>query len=144
MATSTLIQYLESGVGAETSNRTQVETFIAAAAIAEGDVVSLDNAQAVTGDKALFVKKADAGSTDLVCPVGVALAAAAAGAKVDVVVRGLASANCLAHTKGDVLTVTATAGSMDTIAAATSPQVAVSLQTLAAPGKALVFVRGAF
>jgi hypothetical protein len=158
MATSTLIQYLETAgqsagqldttglpsaaVGTDSMNRRQVETFIAAAAIAAGQVVSLDAAQAEDGDKAIKVKPADSGDTDLVCPVGVALAAAAVGESVEVCVRGVCNATCAAHTKGDVLTVTAAAGTMDTIAAATSPQVAISLD--GANPTAKVFVRGQF
>lgn len=159
MATSTLIQYLETAgqsagqldttglpsaaVGTDSMNRRQVETFIAAAAIAVGQVVSLDAAQAEDGDKAIKIKPADSGDTDLVCPVGVALTAATAvGDKVEVCVRGVCNATAAAHAKGDVLTVTGTAGEMDTIAAATSPQVAISLD--GANPTAKVFVRGQF
>jgi len=154
MATSTLIQYLETeqrdglgnpvAVDTPTMNRRQVETFIAAAAIAAGEVVSLDAAQTADGDKAIFVQPSDASNTDLVCPVGVALAAAASGEKVEVCVRGVCEAQCDAHTRGDVLTVTTTAGQLDTIAAATSPQVAVALDGAGGPGLATVYVRGAF
>ena len=61
MATSTLVQFLgdgvttPSGIGADSSNRRQVETFIAGGAIASGDWVSLDvsktgaSANVVTG-----------------------------------------------------------------------------------------------
>jgi hypothetical protein len=154
MATSTLIQYLETeqkdgfgasvAVGPATMDRRQTETFLAADAITAGDVVSLDAGQAADGDKAIKVKRADSGDTNLVCPVGVALASAASGEKVEVCVRGVCEANVAAHTKGDVLTVTATAGRLDTIAAATSPAVGVSLDGAGAPGLATIFVRGAF
>jgi len=154
MATSTLIQYLETeqrdglgnpvAVDTPTMNRRQVETFIAAAAIAAGEVVSLDAAQTADGDKAIFVQPSDASDTALSCPVGVALAAAGAGEKVEVCVRGVCEANLLACTQGDVLTHTATAGSLDTIAAATDPQVAIALETAGAPGTFTVYVRGAF
>ena len=154
MATSTLIQYLETeqkdgfgasvAVGTSTMDRRQTETFIAAAAVVAGDVVSLDAAQAADGDKAIKVKPANSGDLALSCPVGVALGAAAIGEKVTVCVRGVCEAKLLACTQGDVLTHTATAGSMDTIAAATDPQVAIALETAAAPGTFTVYVRGAF
>lgn len=156
MATSTLIQYLETerygslpgsgaeATGTETLNRRQTETFIAASAVVAGDVVSLDASQAADGDKAIKVRKGDTGSTDAVCAVGVALASAGAGEKVEVCVRGVCEANTAAHAKGDVLTLTATAGRLGTIAAATAPQVAVSLDGAAGPGLSTVFVRGAF
>jgi len=111
MATSTLIQYLgqnqTSGlgvsvpVGADASNRSQEETFIAAGTIAKGDFVSLDSSK--TGaDKALFVLTVDTsgGAVALGVPtVGVALAAATAGQKVDVCVAGYcAQANVLSGT----------------------------------------------
>jgi|13_taG_2_1085334.scaffolds.fasta_scaffold01513_3 hypothetical protein len=154
MATSTLIQYLETerygslpgagteAVGEDSMNRRQVETFIAAAAILAGQTVSLDASQTADGDKAIKVKPSDTGNTDLVCPVGVALAAAAIGEKVEVCVRGVCKAGAAAHAKGDVLTVTGTAGVLDTTAAATSPAVAISLD--GATPVATVFVRGAF
>lgn len=156
MATQTLVQYLEteqysslpggasSAVGTSVMDRRQVETFIAAAAVAAGDVVSLDAAQAADGDKAIKVKPADSADTALSCPVGVALAAAASGAKVDVCVRGVCEAKLLACAQGDVLTHTATAGSMDTIAAATDPQIAIALEAAGAPGTFTVYVRGSF
>lgn len=154
MATSTLVQYLETelrdglgnpvAVGTSSMDRRQVETFIAAAPVGPGDVVSLDAAQTADGDKAIKVKPGDAGDTALSCPVGVALAAAGTGEKVEVCVRGVCEANLLACTQGDVLTHTGTAGSLDTIAAATDPQVAIALETAAAPGTFTVYVRGAF
>ena len=45
MATNTIIQYLETGVGIEAMNRRQVETFIASEDIVAGDALSLDLAQ---------------------------------------------------------------------------------------------------
>jgi hypothetical protein len=111
MATSTLIQYLAQNqtsglgvsvpVGAGASNRSQEETFIAAGTIAKGDFVSLDSSK--TGaDKALFVVVVDTsgGAVALGVPtVGVALAAATAGQKVDVCVAGYcAQANVLSGT----------------------------------------------
>lgn len=92
MATSTLIQFLDAGEAADTSNRSQNETFYAGGAIAAGDWVSLDTSQ--TGaDKALYVIQttAVAGQGNV---VGVALDTAAAGAQVRVTIAGyVASAN---------------------------------------------------
>ena len=92
MATSTLIQFLDAGEAADTSNRSQNETFYAGGAIAAGDWVSLDTSQ--TGaDKALYVIQttAAAGQGNV---VGVALDTAAAGAQVRVTIAGyVASAN---------------------------------------------------
>ena len=57
MATSTLVQFIAAGEGADTSNRRQVETFIAGGTIVAGDVVALDTTQ--TGaDKVLYVIQA--------------------------------------------------------------------------------------
>lgn len=97
MATSTLIQFLSSGEGADTSNRSQTETFFAAGAIAAGDWVALDTGK--TGaDKALNViaTPAAAGAGNV---VGVALDNASAGGQVRVTVAGyVASANVVAAT----------------------------------------------
>lgn len=105
MATSTNIQYLESAakdefgvtvqVGAGTSDRRQIETFIAGGTIAAGDWVAFDTTQ--TGaNKTLFVTTAalTALGNALVC--GVALAAASSGGKVDVVVGGFVSVAAVA------------------------------------------------
>lgn len=161
MATSTLIQYLETAgqsagqldttglpsaaVGTAAMDRRQVETFFAVGAIAAGAFVSLDAAQAEDGNKAVFVKPADSGDATASCCVGVALAAAADGAKVEVCIRGVCEANVAgASAQGDVLTHSATAGQAATIAAATDPQVAVALEASAAPALTTVYVRGAF
>ena len=105
MATSTLIQFLgdgitsPTGVGAGTSNRRQVETFISGAAIVAGDVVMLDTSK--TGaDRALYVKQATVVATGNPLAVGVALnAAAAAGEQVRVVVAGyVADVDCAGGT----------------------------------------------
>lgn len=160
MATSTLIQYLETeqkdgfgatvAVGPATMDRRQTETFLASGPIAAGELVSLDASKTADGDKAIFVIKADedAGATNV--PVGVALAAAAAGAKVEVCVRGVCEALCSPGVAvGDVLTADGTlgagAGQLATVAAATEAQVAIALEAaVALPGTTTVFVRGAF
>ena len=98
MATSTLVQFLEAGEPASTSNRRQTETFIAGAAITAGDWVQVDTSQ--TGvNKVLFAIQASAAFANgnpLV--VGVALtAAAAAGDTVEVCIAGFVeSANVAA------------------------------------------------
>lgn len=156
MATSTLIQYLETSgtdaltgapasVGTAAMDRRQVETFLAGATIAAGAFVSLDASQADDANKALFVVPCDSAAPAASCPVGVALAAASAGEKVEVVIRGVCEANVAgAAAQGDVLTHSAVAGQAATIAAATDPQVAVALEASAAPAPTTVYVRGQF
>ncbi|MCJ7756358.1 MAG: hypothetical protein MUP13_17495 [Thermoanaerobaculales bacterium] len=88
MATSTIIQFLNPGEAADTSNRQQRETFIAAGAITKGHLVALDTSK--TGaDKALYVVQA-AGVATVGNPnvVGVALSTVIAGDNVDVAVSG--------------------------------------------------------
>lgn len=120
MATSTLIQFLDAGEAADTSNRSQNETFYAGGAIAAGDWVSLDTSQ--TGaDKALYVIQttAAAGQGNV---VGVALDTAAAGSQVRVTIAGyVASANVVNGTAaGASLTTSgATAGRALTYATGT-------------------------
>jgi hypothetical protein len=142
MATSTLVQYLEktqvtvSGgttpVGASTSNRSQVEEFLAETTVTAGDWLEFDTAQ--TGaSKVLVVRQATANGlgNPLVC--GVALTAATvAGQTVDVVVGGyVASANVAnaVAAAGVALTVEAAgAGQAVAITAAdTGPACGVSL-----------------
>jgi len=148
MATSTLIQYLNTtgadgvDIGLGVSHRRQIETFISGEAIVAGDVVALDlvTAALTAGQRATQIRQASTNAARTAV-VGVALSAAAgAGELVQVCIAGVCSAKVLAMAQGDVLTVTATAGSMDTITAATAPQVAVALETAAAPGSALVLV----
>lgn len=93
MATNTLIQKLfaadETGVGEDSiqvSNRQQIETFRATEAITAGATVSLDLSQANSGLKGMCVQEAD--GTDYI-PIGIAVSAAASGAFVDVVIRGI-------------------------------------------------------
>ena len=88
MATSTLIQFLDAGQTSETMNRRQVETFLAGGAIAAGDWVQPDLAKA-SGDEMLYAIEAGAVATKgNPGVIGVALAAAAAGEQVRVVVSG--------------------------------------------------------
>ena len=94
MATSRNIQYIGSdGSGVlsdgDLSSRRQVETFLAGAAITAGEWVVLDTSK--TADlQCIYVVKAPASSVSAAV-MGVALADAASGARVDVVVRGYAA-----------------------------------------------------
>ena len=123
MATNTIIQYLETTDGEGTaygvgvSNRRQVETYIAGAAIAANDLVAFDFSASSDGAAAVTVIKADSGSTDSIAVVGFALnAAAAAGDKVEVTIAGIhVSANVGGSVaKGDRLSISATGGQADT------------------------------
>jgi len=102
MATSTLIQRLPSAgditfTDRGESHRRQVETFLAAGAIAAGDAVSLDCAKAQMAEKMIFVASADTGAQTTKAFVGIALeAATAVGQRIRVVTAGLALANVAA------------------------------------------------
>ena len=92
MATSTLIQSLDTkdsagvAVGSTPSNRRQLETFIAGAAISAGDWVSFDLTKSGAIRVVTVIKTtAAAGQANV---VGVALRSAASGDKVDVVIEG--------------------------------------------------------
>lgn len=102
MATQNIIQYLETSqynalpsggttpVGVGAMNRRQVETFIAAEAIAANDLVSLDLSKTGDGDKGIYIVKADTGTATDTCAIGFALnGATAAGETVDVTVAGI-------------------------------------------------------
>lgn len=121
MATSTLIQYLESAqvtglgvsapVGASTMDRSQVETFIAGASVTAGDWLMFDTSK--TGaNKVLTVIQCTNVALGNPLVVGVALNTAATGEKVKVVVSGyVASANVDAGVAaGNSLVVDTTAG----------------------------------
>jgi hypothetical protein len=121
MATSTNIQYLSASgiselgatvaVGAGTSNRSQIETFVSSGTFAVGDLVSFD-ASASAATKVLTVLKttASAGQGNV---VGVALeASTATGQIVNVCVAGYCATvnvNALVAS-GESLTSSATAG----------------------------------
>lgn len=137
MATSTLLQKLDvaaDGFGSSTSNRRQVETFIAGETLVVGDCVSLDLAASADGDKGLVVVKGDTGTATDTCVIGVVLRSVApggaltAGSQVEVVVRGLVLANVDAATvAGSRLIVGSTAG-----------RLSVAADILASPGTLLV------
>lgn len=126
MATSTLVQFLEAGEPSSTSNRRQIETFLAGGTIAAGDAVALDTSK--TGaDRALFVVEAPANSGALV--VGIALNGASANETVAVVVTGYAAgANVESGVlAGQALYVGATAGRLAAISGAATATAAVFL-----------------
>jgi len=90
MATSTLIQRLDTGEGGNVSHRRQVETYISGAAIVAGDIVMFDTS-ATDADRAATVIQCTVVATGNALAAGVALdAASAAGQRVRVVVAGYA------------------------------------------------------
>jgi hypothetical protein len=137
MATSTLLQKLDvaaDGFGSSTSNRRQVETFIAGETLVVGDCVSLNLGASADGDKGLVVVKGDTGTATDTCVIGVVLRSVApggaltAGSQVEVVVRGLVLANVDGATvAGSRLIVGSTAG-----------RLSVAADILASPGTLLV------
>lgn len=88
MATSTLIQFLAEGEGIDTSNRRQIETFLADGTIREGASVFFDIAETADGDKVLKVVEATADAAS----IGFALKGAAAGEQVRVCLAGIGDA----------------------------------------------------
>ena len=154
MATQNIIQYLETSqynalpsggtvpVGIEAMNRRQIETFIASEAIAVGDALSLDLAQANNGDKAIFVMKADTGTNAKRCGIGVAIsAAAAAGDTLDVCIGGMAEAKVKAGTAvGDRLSIYSTVGILEPYQNTFEDPILAVAGAAEAGGKAIVFV----
>lgn len=119
MATSNLVQFLQSGEGAKTSYRAQEETYFAGGTIAVGDWVAFDVSK-TSADKTLYVvaTPAAAGRGNV---VGVAISAAASGEKVTVTIKGYVStAKVAAGTAQNAsLTTSATAGTAVTYATGT-------------------------
>lgn len=112
MSTSTLVQYLEAGVGA-VSNRRETETFIASETIAAKDALALDFSKTDDGDKVLFVKQLDSANAAASCFVGVALNGGAAGSKIEAVIKGPVEANVAGTTaQGNALEASATKGQL--------------------------------
>jgi len=154
MATQNIIQYLETSqynalpsggtvpVGIEAMNRRQIETFIASEAIAVGDALSLDLAQTNNGDKAIFVMKADTGTSAKRCGIGVAIsAAAAAGDTVDVCIGGMAEAKVKAGTAvGDRLSIYSTVGILEPYQNTFEDPILAVAGAAEAGGTAIVFV----
>lgn len=147
MATNTLIQKLDvaaDGFGASTSNRRQVETFIAKETLAIGDWVAFDYAASADGDVTLGVFKADANSTPVRTPFGVVLKSVApggtltAGSAVEVVVSGVVDAFVSDNggaglAIGTLLQITNTAGLADLASAASAqPVCGILAETVAA------------
>ena len=116
MATSTLLQYLEStqqsvfggtvAVGPDASNRSQTEIFIARETLAVGDLVAFDYAAVAAGDVTLGIFKADGNSTPVRTPFGVVVASAensgllTAGSAVKVCISGVAPVLVAANATG--------------------------------------------
>ena len=137
MATSNLLQKLDpaaDGVGSSTSNRRQVETFIAKETLAIGDWVAFDYAATSDGDVTLGVYKADSNSSPVRTPVGVVLRSVApggtltAGSAVEVVISGVVKAfvsdNAGAGLAiGTLLQISTTAGLVDLASAASAQPV---------------------
>lgn len=141
MATSTLVQFLESasdGGTLATSNRRQIETFIAKEAILAGDSVAFDFGSTEDADVTLGVYKADGNSSPVRTPFGVALAGASAGDQVQVCISGVVDAlvsdnGAAGMAVGSLLAITNTAGVLDLASAAsTQPVVAILSETVAA------------
>ena len=143
MATSTLIQFLEPGEAAATSNRSQTETFLANATITAGDWVAFDLSQ--TGaDKCLYVIQSAAGAIGgTIC--GVALQSAVAGDKIDVCTGGYCAVAAVttAVAAGSAL-IAAAAGLTVAQTAGAQEAVCGTSLTLAAGNVAEVFVTSRF
>lgn len=131
MATSTLLQKLdgETDFGASTSNRSQVETFLAGGTVAVGDWVMFDSSQ--TGaDRVLYVIEAtgvvihgNGAAFGVVKSSAEPSGALTSGSRINVIVAGYASsASVGATTTADVLLVgpIGTAGMAEPFAAGTT------------------------
>ena len=137
MATNTLLQYLQSddgdgvALGITSSNRRQVERFIASHAIAANDLVALDFSKTADGDKVLYIRKALNTEISQV-PIGFALnAATAEGDEVNVTIAGIHESANVVNTvaAGDRLCISGVAGQAMTIVATdTVPIVAVAVE----------------
>jgi hypothetical protein len=126
MATSTLVQDLNTGRDIDVSARREVQAFLPHAAIAAGDFVSLRTAESTDGNKALKVLKAVTGGSPTAgtigpaaCIIGVALntvtaADVTAGVPVNVCTSGVCEANVDSATAvGSLLCAGVTAGRAD-------------------------------
>lgn len=159
MATSTLINYLESnlttGLGAtvavstQTMDRSQVETFIAKETLLVGDWVAFDYAATNAGDVTLGVYKADGNSTPVRTPFGVVIGSAetsgllTAGKKVKVCISGVCNAAISANASGadypvgTLLQITNAAGEAAIASAASAQPICGILTEVQANGAAL-------
>ena len=162
MATSTLIQYLETsavtglgvsvGVGAASMNRRQTETFIARETLIVGDFVAFDLAATADGDVTIGVFKADGNSAPVRTPFGVVLGSAetsgllTAGARVNVCISGVCDAlvgdnGGAGNAVGTLLGVTLTAGVADLASAASAQPVVAVLAEVVAPAAGVTLKR---
>ena len=159
MATSTLINYLESnlttGLGAsvavstQTMDRSQVEIFIAKETLLVGDWVAFDYAATNAGDVTLGVYKADGNSTPVRTPFGVVIGSAdtsgalTAGKKVKVCISGVCNAAISANGSGSdypvgtLLQITNAAGEAAIASAASAQPICGILTEVQANGAAL-------
>jgi len=121
MASSTQLQCLNDGssFGSTTSNRRQTEIFLASETLVVGDAVSVDLSKTDDGDKGLYIVKADTGTATDRAFVGIVLqsvepdGALTAGSRIEVVTRGLVTANVHATTvAGSQLVISAVAGQL--------------------------------
>lgn len=143
---SRIIQKLDAGVGAQISNRSSTETFIANGTITAGDWVAFDTSKTGT-DRILYVIKAGAVALGNPSVLGVATASVTAGQNVEVCVGGYcSSAKCEASIGAANLpiVVVAVAGSGEVnVAANIASPCGVSLGAVAA-GFAPVWVLSSF
>jgi hypothetical protein len=162
MATSTLIQYLETtavtglgvsvGVGAASMNRRQTETFIAKENLVVGDFVAFDLAATADGDVSIGIFKADGNSAPVRTPFGVVLGSAetsgklTAGSRINVCISGVCDAlvgdnGGAGNALGVVLQITNTAGVADLAAATSAQPVVAVLAEVVAPAAGVTLKR---
>jgi hypothetical protein len=162
MATSTLIQYLETtavtglgvsvGVGAASMNRRQTETFIAKENLVVGDFVAFDLAATADGDVTIGIFKADGNSAPVRTPFGVVLGSAetsgklTAGSRINVCISGVCDAlvgdnGGAGNALGVVLQITNTAGVADLAAATSAQPVVAVLAEVVAPAAGVTLKR---
>ena len=140
------VQYLGTGEGASTMDRSTRQFFLAGAAIVAGDWVMLDASQTL-GDQALYVLQADVVAHGNQLVVGVALnAAAAAGDRVEVCIGGYCKvANVTtAIASAIAIVIDATAGRGDVAAATDLASPCGTVLTVAAGNVAEVWVHRKF
>ena len=140
-----IIQYLSAGIEGDNSDRRETQIFKAAAAVVAGDWLQFDLSQ--TGsDKMLYVIQALATANGNATIAGVALHSAAAGERVEVVVRGFVeeAAVTTAVGPGRALVVDTTNGRGDVAAATDLVSPCGVALTLAAANVAEVYVNRNF
>lgn len=124
MAKNTILQSLNDSdnvADLNSSNRRQVQTFIAGAAISANDAVALDLSESDDSDKALKVILLDTDASTSQIFVGIALeAAAAAGDNVQVCISGLCEGNVNGSAVANSMLVAGATGGRLAIAHATN------------------------